>query len=1226
MNRNKQLEDQPDGTSRFCKNFVITKDGKVENEDGLIESTDIPYSRNIGNIIEVDRGTIVMFPKDGTKEVTVFEVGKATKTLEIPQFVDLSKRSHAIFKNYLKNRIIVYNDIDDNVRVLNIDNPLSTTGGADLDKLTKITPDLKTIKTTSVTRVDGGNLKTGKYFIAYGFEVEDRSPLKWTSPIGPYVIANYADDRFTSHVGDTASQSKLSLEIKFEPESDSYKKVNVAIISDIDGVRTASIISRHDLGTGLPEETIVYTGNETLDVITADEILVPKLHVVKGIAIASVRDALLIGGIESIDDSSLDQLQSVANDIEVRFESVELDTNTYEDEFNYRKDVTLDSLQGTGEHHSLMPDEVYAAYMNVQLIDGTERAFHIPGRVARMMTVTAVNGTTYIRSENGVIDDALLDYNDITKSFNYNDIPKGSKWFQLFNTAELIGTNNGGGDGYIGGYWENENERYPDHASFDQLRNMPVRHHRCPSLHHASTFTGNSFAFKVTPTFINVLIPTALKPLIAGIYFSMAKRTATNCLIAGMSPVIPHDSMFTSTAEGYDALFINGRQLRLYDYNLLTNHQSLSFDFIKTISYHNYRHPNSNPDVNLWNYSCKEKDEASEPNVAYDTYDSQFLKCYEKFFLPEGNAATEPPNIYTKDNEIVNREEAIFVSLDKGIPNRYMLFKDDNMHHNFLKQMAVLYNWNVNLYNNFAHLDTFAVSAITPDLDITKHVGTGGDVFPGNSYRKVTYQPEQGADIIDFTVYWKSFSPIMHQARVREITEGKDVSEKYNISCTPINDLHTTVIHGSDLKTPKITKYPYRFIKSQTVTSESLSFDVRKFLVNEYGIIPTNKGEITNIISQDNNILVQTPNTTWVYQLNDTLKADNLDVYLGRTDLFSVIAKELILSKLAIGGNKFNGSQLVCRFGIFFADAVSGEIFLVTKSITHLSRFGLSKDIQRILVTAKDVHFAFDDYHDRILVSIIGATVDDPTITLSYYPDQEGWCSEHSQRGVMPINLDGIIRYATVHDSAVGQRIFKHDALASNIDLVKYTGDRVTAQDDAYIDIVLPSPEAHPVKFDTIYFDSLCKSLLDFNNLYLADHTFDQLLVYTRNKCTGIVDIPKDIPRNNSYRTGKSISLKDGIWRFNSIKDMIVHYTTNRADNTDTGEPVDRPNFLNEETGVYDSTVLSKDAGGGRISLPYYDKDPIVDRYIVARFILKTDKKRKISISNIGLSISSVKS
>jgi len=1213
INRNVPLERVPDGSTRYALNMVKTKDGKLQNEDGLITDPDKSYDNTIGGIVELEQDTIVIFPQRTTgdsqnEQATVQTKGMPNRTFRIPKLVSRANFSYATFQNYLKERIIVYTDVDNSLRVVNIDQDLGLTGFAtsqeNFEKLTKLTPDLYTPNIQNIRKIDGGQLKSGSYYVSYGYELEQDSVSKWTVPAGPFNVTSYGNDIYASHTGAIDGITKQSLEITINGHSSRYAMLNIAIISNINGVLSARIVKKVDMRPA-NNITFVYSGNELVRDIAPEEILVNKLHIEKAASVTRVQDSVVAGGINTLGHALDTELQEVANNITVNYKISEVpETTAVNDDY---QDVTIvNSSAGESRQESLMPDEVYAHYWNVQLIDGTSRQFLIQGREAQPISIPMnvyndAGDSAYfnlINNEDDPVPTAILDHDF------YNQVPKTAMAYQLVNTCEYLTGNDNDDDGFIPGYWSNRNERFPDHAKFGSVRNELIRHHRCPSYKQGYDLFG--FAFKINSTYTNIAVSAELAAIISNQYFSCAKRTTSNSLINGMTGLNPE--AHTMTISGGVATGLYGSpSVRGYDYNLLSKKISPTFNHFKII----YGHSSINGSEPRLDYTST----VSSTIEMFNNSECRFRSLKVKKYLPEGNAATDPPNIFDYNNEITNREEAMYFETDK----RMDFFITRAAHDNFVKPMVLLYNWSDDLYIGATDADTFIVTDPHPTLSLTRVVGTGGDVYNGVEHVKLTNAFfTLVEEVKDYIMTWFGFSPILQQSRVVDPTDEDNVIFTYNKGNTGINDYHTPFKLGANLDDDDIAELPYRFVKSNVQQTESVSLNIRDFLVNVYGDIPKYKGVITNLIGQGNNLFVQTNHTTWIYKIKDTLKTDEINAYLGRSDLFDIQAQELIFGKLSIGGNAHVGSHLQFRHGVLYPDAVGGNLFLFRDSIKNIADIGLSNDIKNYLKGATEVHLGYDDNLDRVMVSIINpSNTVTPAILLSYYPSLDYWVSAHTHTGVKPFSFDGSIQYANINTTVVGNRLYKHDPLASSLDLVGFDPRdpalRHFHERDAHIDVVIGSPSTAPVAMNTVYFKTICESLLEDNNKYISDTTFDEIMCYTRTKCTGVRNLMDN--RSHKTRLGGFSSYKHGIWRFNDIKDMIVHYNSNL---------LDRPYFINEDNGVYNPEILSRDAGGTRPSLPAYDRKVIIESYIVVRFIMRTTLRRKISLTDVALSMTNL--
>jgi hypothetical protein len=173
--------------------------------------------------------------------------------------------------------------------------------------------------------------------------------------------------------------------------------------------------------------------------------------------------------------------------------------------------------------------EVYAFYIVFEMLDGTfSKAYHIPGRKS-----------------------AGTDKNNSSFAANFDNLSFTPKRFHLEDTC-----NNSLGETNMG-YWENENEIYPNNNDFnssltggEDLRTKQVRHHKFPSLRYLrnnSSYGVNSLPI-LSINASNVTIPDYLVGKVKSWRICYAKRTVNNSTILGTS-VLLSQAEYTNSAQ-----------------------------------------------------------------------------------------------------------------------------------------------------------------------------------------------------------------------------------------------------------------------------------------------------------------------------------------------------------------------------------------------------------------------------------------------------------------------------------------------------------------------------------------------------------------------------------------------------------------------------------------------------------------------------------------------------
>jgi len=228
--------------------------------------------------------------------------------------------------------------------------------------------------------------------------------------------------------------------------------------------------------------------------------------------------------------------------------------------------------------------EVYSFYISFILEDGSETfGYHIPGR-----NVIATGGPVW----NPDWEKTGLTVN-VPDDFNPNEIlatDSNARTYQYLDTSIATGSSMG--------YWENQNELYPNTDDFDiwetdsvgtpvqvgTLRGKNVRHHKMPSNHNTIyshvipnvdystpnvTASGNSVVFEESVRILgvelsNIRIPKFILQQIQGYKVYYAKRTQANKTIIGQSGLHPASVFLAANLSLSRADATNGPFHNLY--------------------------------------------------------------------------------------------------------------------------------------------------------------------------------------------------------------------------------------------------------------------------------------------------------------------------------------------------------------------------------------------------------------------------------------------------------------------------------------------------------------------------------------------------------------------------------------------------------------------------------------------------------------------------------------
>lgn len=492
-----QEQDQPTGTYRFAKNIVESNVlGAKENEDGFVNLGEITPYTLIG-VVPTGR-SFVVFSTDNTDS----EIGSVTRDGNVLNYttvyndpeLDFST-SNPIKGEYRKDvngeRVVAWTDNLNPPRVLNLDN---LDGINDVEDLNVFQDAINPEITSSAINDFGGTLPTGAFILITKYENRDGSSTNWFIHDHVFYINDDAkSESFNQNDGAVPNTtSNKAISVTLGNGDTRFDTLVVGVIQIIDNITTPFSVTRV---TNSATVDVVLTGSESATEITLDEVLTPTTNYTKAKTITQLAGTLFLANLTS---EEIPDLQAAACAIHINYthELVNVISNT-----NSHKDNVPPTL---------MPGEVYAFYLGVELSHGGWAFYHIPGRssVGTEKDSVTQEGMTYLR-------------------------------YQVDDTADGAGSTNMG-------FWENPDELYPNTDEFDgslsgiDLRNEPVRHHRLPTVNHIlrTHYSGNSAVGithlpRVGVTVSDVNIPAEFQDQVRRWKIFYAKKTQSNSLVMG---------------------------------------------------------------------------------------------------------------------------------------------------------------------------------------------------------------------------------------------------------------------------------------------------------------------------------------------------------------------------------------------------------------------------------------------------------------------------------------------------------------------------------------------------------------------------------------------------------------------------------------------------------------------------------------------------------------------
>ena len=396
--------------------------------------------------------------------------------------------------NYKGEAIVIMTDGINSIKVLNIDNiqiPLKDKRPISENLLSylNLSPDAKFPIYTSVKGAAGGILPTGVYYIAVQYETIEGVQSPWMNISRPISLSKDSENvgSFIPTGSEGNQNSGKAIEITITNIDPFYDFYRFAVISIIDGKTSAiqtnktNIYNKNIDNSGV-KITRKYTGFETVKDINLESILVDTANYATAEDITLNNNNLFLAG-PTI--PNIESFQKYANNIELSW------TIDLADRLSIR--TSENSHKNTETLYFRQPwktNEVYAFYIHLIYKNGrVSQGFHIPGRGVESRQFYHGGGQSFF-SEDVTLQSLYnntgpLQGAQVLKDM-INKFGSDARYFQIYDTSKNAS------DSQNLGYWENQNEYYPNTEAFEtwgpegkidskNLQGQKVRHHKMPS-------------------------------------------------------------------------------------------------------------------------------------------------------------------------------------------------------------------------------------------------------------------------------------------------------------------------------------------------------------------------------------------------------------------------------------------------------------------------------------------------------------------------------------------------------------------------------------------------------------------------------------------------------------------------------------------------------------------------------------------------------------------------
>ena len=1226
------LQDTPVGSYTFAKNIVSGNVlGSRENEDGFIEVGLLaPYT--VIGIAPVGKDFVV-FSTNNTNS----EIGKVVRTGETLSYSTIYTNTALNFNtNYPiidcefridvnNQRTIVWTDNYNTPRILNIDDTSGINSIEDLNIFRDITN--PTLSSSSINDT-GGSFKTGAVVLITRYKNSDGSITDWFVHDHVFYI-NDDSKSGTFEANDGAEGgvvSNKSISVTLTGCDTRYDTLEVGYITTNNGITTAASVLTITNSTSL---SFTLSGNESVTTLTLDEILVATTSYNTAKTLTQLAGRIFLANLTS---EPFPDLQLMATNITLTWSS-----------------TLVNVRSNTGNHKdnlppTLIPGEVYAFYLGVELAKGGWRAYHIPGR--------APNGTdTQTVSANG------LTY----KRYQVEDTISGSNL----------------------GYWENIGETYPNNSSkYGSLANQPVRHHRMPTLRFLgeNTYAANSnFGVTSLPvlsvTANNVIIPPNLQSKIKRWKIFYAKKDTSNSLVLGNDllqyTAIPDNASSVRWSSGgnwklsvvgtnngnnwigmgnLDTSVFRGHNLdNLYDrtrpnptyleysYRLRKNGlRSIHNGFSSTggfLSFTGFEGVLSTGRVidytNIGN-ATRSNDPGVRSAISEYTYLPQnaqvnnykSARCEGSFIGRLTNPTTNPDPTATLRTASSSEPNSPTLSTDtewSPLVTYYNLL--NSVHTSFTNQILIplegyqannVTSQTFNGGNGFlCFLGFTSIAPVNANPDVTVGEARGSLIiiwrsYVGYSTNNFNYRYQTNGDTS--TYYFPKtdprtlYNPPIQNVPLLFTTSLLNYTDQfnqitYNKDYNTLNEYITPVIYSVNLV--EETNFPNTIIYTAVQSEESKTTSWRSFLSGDRYVTAKNKGQIINLQGLNNRqLLIHTESSLFRTRtdIQVSTQQDSENVFFKSASLFDLPPEEVLPVSSGYAGTQHNQSAILTKAGYFFVDNNQGKAFLYSGDLQEISSNGL-RNFFRDFMQAPNVDNAFtqtgytagyDERNNRLLVSKKNGS---QSWTISYDPQQQTWISYHDYIPDHMFNTVDNVLY-----SVKNNKFYIHNLQSNNTVKGKFYE---TTPYSSYIDIPFNNEPTQDKLFTSInwltemYPNSYTTGQPNNNLSYL--NTFTHITLRGLDHCSGRIPLVSDTVFGNLYTS--NIRNLNRTWYFNDIRDIALQ----------TGFTL---GFYNDF--LLDGTKLD-------INTPWYNRRRFVDKLVICRLEYDNAVNNRILFLDSGI-------
>ena len=516
---------------------------------------------------------------------------------------------------------------------------------------------------------------------------------------------------------------------------------------------------------------------------------------------------------------------------------------------------------------------------------------------------------------------------------------------------------------YRMGYWENENETYPNtndwvSANGQDLRNQKVRHHSFPDVKHLDGYW--KYKYPVGIRFTNISIPEELEGRVNGYKIYYAKKDSNNKKILdqsiSMSSALKNISFFGKDESMYgprtrieESAAINPRTIYTHPFSLLRKKSNINnvthiqvVDSTQTIT-NTFETEIGAGHVHI----ARSVDHTASNTYSFEEHIPVIAKAYVNAATAYGGDSTRSVRTnlkkfgFDRDMDNFGGESKLLLRLSESLPVNYHIINirslKRNLFNSFDNQILVHTGY---VHTNMNNLDSSAIY--------------GGDAFTNQFYSyKATRQPTnstivgvhineqlQSYDNLflrkEGNEQWETYYPKSELVEFSAIHFKENGNPEYtnsdNFDFTYVDnyfgydDGESSV---NDIKFPMI--YPKRRLVENVYPTRIVRSDsnFRVFKQNDYLDLSKKRGGLTKIDTYNNILIPHMRRALVRTRGQEELQVDEISAFLGTGNIFNVKPEEIIYTEDGFGGLLHFTHSKSTPYGYFFYDGYSNKVYML---------------------------------------------------------------------------------------------------------------------------------------------------------------------------------------------------------------------------------------------------------------------------------------------------------